>query len=163
MMTGVEIWGLEDGWKEIGKVHELFCKRVMGMPSTAANGACVKELGRTNRKEKVMERVFRYWKRLWEVDETSLLGDALKQQNSEKGYSWLNKIKQELERLGMRDIWINGEENIRKVWREVSKRCMDIERQNMEASVREKRSLVFYSEWRSSWENKYIPKRLEEV
>jgi hypothetical protein len=26
MMTGVEIWGLEDGWKEIGKAHELFCK-----------------------------------------------------------------------------------------------------------------------------------------
>jgi hypothetical protein len=55
MMTGVEIWGLEDGWKEIGQVHELFCKRIMGMPNTAANGACVKELGRTNRKEKVME------------------------------------------------------------------------------------------------------------
>jgi hypothetical protein len=60
MMTGVEIWGLEDGWQEIGKVHELFCKRVMGMPNTAANGVCVKELGRTNRKEKVMERVLRY-------------------------------------------------------------------------------------------------------
>jgi hypothetical protein len=24
MMTGVEIWGLEDGWKEMGKIHELF-------------------------------------------------------------------------------------------------------------------------------------------
>jgi hypothetical protein len=42
-------------------------------------------------------------------------------------YDWLNKIKQELEGLGMRDIWINGEENNRNVWREVSKRCMDIE------------------------------------
>jgi hypothetical protein len=35
----------------------------MGMPNTAANGACVKELGRTNRKEKVMVRVPRYWQR----------------------------------------------------------------------------------------------------
>jgi hypothetical protein len=26
MMTAVEIWGLEDGWKETGKFHELFCK-----------------------------------------------------------------------------------------------------------------------------------------
>jgi hypothetical protein len=59
-MTGVEIWGLEDGWKEIGKVHELFCKRVMEMRNTTASGACVKELGRTNRKEKVIERVLRY-------------------------------------------------------------------------------------------------------
>jgi DNA repair ATPase RecN len=73
------------------------------------------------------------------MDETSLLGDALKQQSLEKGDNWLNKIKQELERLGMGDIWINGEENNRNVWREVSKRCMDIERQNMEASVRGER------------------------
>jgi hypothetical protein len=70
MMTGVEIWGLEDGWKEIGKVHGLFCKRVIGMPNTAANGACAKELERTNRKEKVVERVLRHWQRLWEMDET---------------------------------------------------------------------------------------------
>jgi hypothetical protein len=42
MMTGVEIWGLDDGWREIGKVHEMFCKRIIG---AAASGACVKELG----------------------------------------------------------------------------------------------------------------------
>jgi hypothetical protein len=36
----------------------------MGMPNMAANGVCVKELGRTNRKEKVMETVLRYWRRL---------------------------------------------------------------------------------------------------
>jgi hypothetical protein len=64
MMTGVEIWGLEGGWKEIGKFNELFCKRIMGMTSTAANGVCERELGTTNRKEKVVERVLRYWQRL---------------------------------------------------------------------------------------------------
>jgi hypothetical protein len=44
MMTGMEIWGLDDGWKEIGKVHELCCKRVMRMPATTANGVCAREL-----------------------------------------------------------------------------------------------------------------------
>jgi hypothetical protein len=39
----------------------------------------------------------------------------------------------------MGDIWINGDENNRNVWREVSKRCMDIERQNLEVRMREKR------------------------
>jgi hypothetical protein len=82
------------------------------------------------------------------------LGDALKQQSLEKGNNWLNKIKQELERLDVGDIWINGEENNRNAWREVSKRCMDIERQNMEASMREKSSLVFYNELNSNWEKK---------
>jgi hypothetical protein len=51
----------------------------------------------------------------------------------------LNEIKQELEGLGMGDIWIMGEENNRNMWREVSKRCMDVDRQNMEASVKEKK------------------------
>jgi hypothetical protein len=68
MMTGVEIWGLEGGWKEIEKVHEMFCKRIFGVPSTAANGACVRELGRTDKKEKVVERIVKYWKGLWEMD-----------------------------------------------------------------------------------------------
>jgi hypothetical protein len=42
------------------------------------DGACVKELGRTNRKEKVIERVLRYWQRLRDMDEMSSLGDLLK-------------------------------------------------------------------------------------
>jgi hypothetical protein len=88
------------------------------------------------------------------MDETSLMRDALKQQSLEKGNNWLNKIKQELEGLGMGDIWINGEENNRNVWREVSKRCMDTEGQNMKASMKEKRSLVFYNELKNNWEKK---------
>jgi hypothetical protein len=68
--------------------------------------------------------------------------------------AWLNKIKQELEVLGMGDIWIMGEENNRNVWREVSKRCMDTKRQNMEASMKEKRSLVFYNELKNNLEKK---------
>jgi hypothetical protein len=76
------------------------------------------------------------------------------QQSLEKGKNWLNKIKQKLEGLDMGDIWIKGEENNRNVWREASKRCMDIERQNMEASMKEKRSLVFYNELKSRWEKK---------
>jgi hypothetical protein len=55
----------------------------------------------------------------------------------------------------MGDIWIKGEENKINVWREVSKRCMDIERQNMEASMKEKRSLVFYNELKNNWEKKF--------
>jgi hypothetical protein len=55
----------------------------MGAPTAAANGACVKKLGRTNRKEKVL-RVFKYWERLLEMEESSLLGDALIYQREER-------------------------------------------------------------------------------
>jgi hypothetical protein len=54
MMRGVDIFGLIGGWKEIEKVHEMFCKRILGIPSTTANGVCVRELGRTSRKEEVV-------------------------------------------------------------------------------------------------------------
>jgi hypothetical protein len=45
----------------------------------------------------------------------------------------------------MGDIWINEEDNNRNVWREVSKRCVDIERQNMEASMRGKKDHLYFT------------------
>jgi alcohol dehydrogenase YqhD (iron-dependent ADH family) len=87
----------------------MFCKIIFGVPSTTANGAYVRELGRTNRKEKVVERIVKYWKRLWDMDETSLLRKALKQQTIEKGENWLKKLEQELNRLGMGYVWRRGE------------------------------------------------------
>jgi hypothetical protein len=78
MTTQVGIWGLGGGWKVMKKVHEMFCKRISGIPSTAVNGVCVRELGRTNRREKLVERIIKYWTRLWEMDKTSLLTNALK-------------------------------------------------------------------------------------
>jgi hypothetical protein len=30
MMTEVEIWGFEGGLQETRRVHEIFCKRLMG-------------------------------------------------------------------------------------------------------------------------------------
>jgi hypothetical protein len=53
----------------------------------------VKELGRTNRKEKVLERVFKYWERLLEMEESSLLGDALIYRREERENNWICGIK----------------------------------------------------------------------
>jgi cell fate (sporulation/competence/biofilm development) regulator YmcA (YheA/YmcA/DUF963 family) len=129
----------------------MFCKRIFGVPSTAANGACVRELGRTNRKEKVVERIVKYWKRLWEMDETSLLREALKQQTIQKGENQLKKLEQELNSLGIGDVWRRGGENNNNVWKVVSKRYTGTECQKMETNVREKRSLALYNELKSSW------------
>jgi hypothetical protein len=37
----------------------------------------------------------------------------------------------------------------------VTKRCMDVERQNMEARMKEKRSLAFYNALKNNWEKKF--------
>jgi hypothetical protein len=46
---------LEDRRKEVGKMHDLFFKRVMGLQTASMNCVCVKEFGRTNRKNEVLE------------------------------------------------------------------------------------------------------------
>jgi hypothetical protein len=61
-------------------------------------------MGGTNRKEKVVQGVLKYWQRLWEMVKISLLGDALKEQSLENGNNWLNKIKQKSQGIGMGDI-----------------------------------------------------------
>jgi hypothetical protein len=86
------------------------------------------------------------------MDKTCLLGEPLKEQTVEKGENWLKKLEQEINSLGMGDVWRRGGENNNNVWKVVSKRCTDTERQKMEANMREKRSLALYNELKSSWE-----------
>jgi hypothetical protein len=45
-------------------------------------------------------------------------------------------------RLGMGDIWESGRNNNKNMWIRISKRCVDIERQNMEVMMRDKNSLT---------------------
>jgi hypothetical protein len=40
-----------DAWKEIDKIHDRACKKILGVPRCAANGAAEIELGR-DRKER---------------------------------------------------------------------------------------------------------------
>jgi hypothetical protein len=47
----------------------------------------------------------------------------------------------------------------RNVLREVSKRRVDTERQNVVANVKQKRLPVFYNELKSSWDKKYVQKQ----
>jgi cell fate (sporulation/competence/biofilm development) regulator YmcA (YheA/YmcA/DUF963 family) len=65
------------------------------------------------------------------MDEKSLLREALKQQTIEKVENWLKKLEEELNRLGMGDVWRRGGENNNNVWKVVSKRCIDTEHQKM--------------------------------
>jgi hypothetical protein len=53
----------------------------------------------------VLERVFKYWERLLEMEESSLLGDALTYQREERDNNRICGIKRELEKLGMGYMW----------------------------------------------------------
>jgi hypothetical protein len=38
IMYGVELWGLDEAWKEVDRIHGRFCKKILGLPRCAANG-----------------------------------------------------------------------------------------------------------------------------
>jgi hypothetical protein len=52
----------------------------------------------------------------------------------------------------MGDVRRRGGENNNNVWKVISKRCIDTERQKMEENVKEQRSVALYNELKSSWE-----------
>jgi hypothetical protein len=51
-MTRVEIWSLRDGRKKGGNLHDLFYKRIRGVPMTSADSACVKNWKRQREMQK---------------------------------------------------------------------------------------------------------------
>jgi hypothetical protein len=91
-------------WERSRAESNILSYAIRKRTNMATNGAGVKETGRTNRNKKVAEKVLRYRQIFWEVDQTRLLGDALKQQSLEKWDNRLNKIKRELERLDVGDV-----------------------------------------------------------
>jgi hypothetical protein len=85
-------------------LHFLFCKIVVQFFYI---------LRSQHLQEKVLERVFKYWKWLLEVEESSLLGNALTYQREERENNWICGIRRELDELCMGYMWIIGRENDR--------------------------------------------------
>jgi hypothetical protein len=54
MMHRAEIWGLDEGWKEIDIINSTLCKKILWIPRFAANGVAEIELGRDSRRGKVL-------------------------------------------------------------------------------------------------------------
>jgi hypothetical protein len=60
------------------------------------------------------------------------------------------KTEEELESLGLRNIWKSRRNNDKKVWIKLDKRFFYIEKQNAEAKMRERNSPMFCNGLRSS-------------
>jgi hypothetical protein len=61
---------------------------------------CLCDLERVHRKQKVLKGVMKYWLCLFGTDETNLFADTMEEQRKERGNTGMNRIEQELERLG---------------------------------------------------------------
>jgi hypothetical protein len=59
--------------------------------------------------------------------------------------SWMNKMKEELESIGLAYVWHSQQEwDTSRLRRIIRGRCNDIERQHLFSIMSKKRSLVFY-------------------
>jgi hypothetical protein len=66
--------------------------------------------------------------------------------------SWAKKLEKELNKVGLGHILQNPTENRRgRRCKEIKEKCHDIERQNVFAKLKEKRSLIFYCDMKLLW------------
>jgi hypothetical protein len=68
IMYGVELWGFDEAWKEVDRLHGRFCKKILGLPRCAANGMAETELGRDSRRGKAMWLAVKYWQQIMRMD-----------------------------------------------------------------------------------------------
>jgi hypothetical protein len=152
MLYGVEIWGLEGGWKHIDRIHSKFCKVILGMPRSAANNVAELELGRVSRRGKVLSRITKFWLRLLGMESSELIKLCYEWQiKNLRVDSWMKKLKEELESIGLAYIWQNQLEINGNVCKIVKERCNDIEKQNMFAELNDKSSLSLYRQVKCEW------------
>jgi hypothetical protein len=128
-------------------IHNL-CKKILGIPRFAANGVAEIELGRDSRRGKVLCLAVKYWLRTLQMDKEELVRVCYEWQvNNFQFDSWASKLNEQLSKIGLGYIWhdlsVNTVSGICKI---IKERCNDIERQNLFAKIKEKSSLIFYSE-----------------
>jgi hypothetical protein len=66
--------------------------------------------------------------------------------------SWASKLNEQLSKIGLGYIWRDLSMNtVSGICKKIKERCNDIELQNLFAKIKEKRSLIFYSEMKQEW------------
>jgi hypothetical protein len=101
-MYGIEIWGLNGAWKEVDKIHSIFCKNTIGIPSCAANGFAEMELGRESRRSECLGRILKYWYSVMFLEREEPTKQCYEWQKCNiRIKSWAMEVKLELHNIGL--------------------------------------------------------------
>jgi hypothetical protein len=94
MMYGIELWGVYDAWKLTDKIHGRFCKKILGVPQCAANGAAEIELGRDSKRGKTMSLTLKYCQRILRMANQELVKKCYDwQKDNIKSDSWAKRVR----------------------------------------------------------------------
>jgi hypothetical protein len=141
-MYGTEVWGLNGAWRQVDKVHSVFCKNAICTPNCAANGFAEMELGRESRRSKYIERMLKYWYSVMFLETEEPTKYCYEWQKCNMGIkSWAVEVKEELHDIALTFVWWTQQEcNWKEMLRLVKERYNDTERQNILAKFPDKSS-----------------------
>jgi hypothetical protein len=95
-MYAVELWGLDEAWKEFDRIHGRFCKKILGLPRCAVNGMAEMVLGRDSRRGKAMWLAVKYWQRITHMDIRDPVRQCYERQKGNMRFkSWAKKVEEE--------------------------------------------------------------------
>jgi hypothetical protein len=81
-MYGMGVWGFCETWKELDKVISRFCKKLMGIPSFAANAFTEIETARESSGSKYVRQIVKFWYRITCLDINDTAKECYKWQRS---------------------------------------------------------------------------------
>jgi hypothetical protein len=131
-------------WKEVDKVHSIFCKKIIGIPNCAANGFVEMKLGKESRRSKCLGRILKSWYSVMFLGTEEPIKHCYEWQKCNvRIKSWAMEVKEKLHNVGLAFVWRKEQEcNWKEMLRLVKERCKDIKRHNILAKYPKKSSLT---------------------
>jgi hypothetical protein len=98
IMYSVELWGLDEAWEEVDRIHGRFFKKILGLPRCAENGMADTELGRDIRRTEAVWLAVKYWQRIMHMGVQDPVRQCYECQKGNMRFeSWAKKMKEELD------------------------------------------------------------------
>jgi hypothetical protein len=148
IMYGIQVWGLNKAWKELGKVHSGSCNKLMGVVKCAVSGFAKMEVGRQSTRGKGIEQIVEYLYQIMHSYIEDLAQPHNEWQMSDTSVkSWTMELKEQLFNIKLAFVWRKQQEcNLRQIAESVKVRCNCNERQNILAEMSVTSSLTLYQD-----------------
>ena len=149
LLYGSEIWGF-DVIRDLEVFHMKFCKQILKVNKSTANCMVLGELGRFKLDKYIENRMINFWCGLVHNSKTKMSGmiyEIVKILSDQGIYqtSWLTKIKQTLDRLGMTNLFDISDSSSRNwVKQAVDLRIKDSQLQNWFTFINENSQCINY-------------------
>ena len=108
LLYGSQIWGHSD-CKAVERVHLKFCKRLLGVGSTASDVAVLGEIGRSPLAIHFKMRCIKYWVKLLKLPDQRMpkaCYKTLTNLDEDERKIWANDVKLLIQTYGFNFVWM---------------------------------------------------------